>query len=796
VIYPRFSALHLSLTLLVGVASSTSWGQWSLGGNTNATNNGLPALLSDDCIQLTTTQGNVIGTAWHDCTMNLNLPFDLNFEVNLGNNNGGADGMCFVLHQSGTGNNLFGASGGGLGYEGSPLNPSLCVEIDTYQNGDLGDPSEDHIAIQSNTQNTHNIAPPVQAHPNFTNIETGQDYPFRLTWDPTATLLEVYFAGSLRHSINLNLVGGIFAGNPFVNWGFVASTGGVNNTQSFCMTDAGFSSSGPGLNLLVDEEVSLCGEGEVELIASANPGASISWEGQAGASLTATATGVYEVVAELDGCVETNTVDVVLQAIPEIQFQINNEPVSGSVEVCFGDFLGMQVVATAGASAAWDLNGSSSININSSGDYWASASINGCDAEPDFLHVDLLANPTASISALPSTLCWDESGLVQAALGVQSNVVNWTLPSGTFALNQAGPGAYQVHLIGDNGCEASESFQYTMLPPIATGLVNPDPLCDESVATLNISGNVDNISWNVGGNSSQLNVVASMGGGPYIANVTLGNCAQSDTAFVTWWPTPSVGTLPDSVTRCVLEPGYAFNWPTQTSDPVGVWVWSVNNEPATAGYSATAEGNYYIEVRDNATGCSDTHDLHVEVWPNLNVIATAIDPLICIGDSSEVRVELIPVLETDPYEIPFTLAWETEGASGWSSNVVGGEHYVAATNACGTDVAMAEVEEEYCGCNVWIPTAFTPDDDGLNEGFRIVSSCDWDAFSFQIFNRWGERVWSTNDPDRPWDGGAYDLGGGDHYLPDGWYPYVVSWEYREDGIFYREQKSGRVLIVR
>ena len=155
-IYPRFSALHLSLTLLVGVASSTSWGQWSLGGNTNATNNGLPAQLSDDCIQLTTTQGNVIGTAWHDCTMNLNLPFDLNFEVNLGNNNGGADGMCFVLPQSGTGNNLFGASGGGLGYEGSPLNPSLCVEIDTYQNGDLGDPSEDHIAIQSNTQNTHN----------------------------------------------------------------------------------------------------------------------------------------------------------------------------------------------------------------------------------------------------------------------------------------------------------------------------------------------------------------------------------------------------------------------------------------------------------------------------------------------------------------------------------------------------------------------------------------------------------------------------------------------------------------
>lgn len=749
-----------------------------------------------DCVQLTTTATAQVGAAWHDCTLNVSEPFDVTFDVNLGNNNGGADGMCFVLHQAGTGNGTFGVSGGSLGYASGPFNPSLCVEIDTWQNGDVGDPSEDHIAIQSDGQNTHDIAVPVQAHPTFTNIETGQWYPFRVTWDPVATQLEVYFDGFLRHSVNLDLVGGIFAGNPYVNWGFVASTGGATNVHSFCMTDAGYSASGPGLSLLVDEEVSLCGEGQVELSAEANPGAALSWEGQAGSTLTVTQTGTYEVVAELDGCVESTTVDVVLQAIPDIQFQIDGEPVSGSVEVCFGDFLNMHVSATEGAFATWDVNGSSSLNINSSGDYWASASVNGCEAEPDYLHVDLLPNPTANLYAIPSTLCWQETGIVQAALGSASNVVNWNLPAGTSSLNQAGPGMYQVNLVGDNGCEQSESFQYTMLPPIATGLINPAPLCDESVAVLNITGNVDDIAWNVGGNSTQLNVVASMGGGPYVANVTLGNCTQSDTAWVTWWPTPTVGSLPDSVTRCVLDPGYAFNWPTQTSGAVGAWVWSVNDEPATAGYTATAEGNYLVEVRDNATGCSDTHQMHVEVWPNLNVIATAVDPLICIGDSTEVRVEFLPVLDTDPYEIPFTLAWDTEGASGWNSNVAGGQHFVVATNACGVDVAMAEVEEEYCGCHVWIPNAFTPDADGLNEGFRIVSSCEWDAFSFQIFNRWGEQVWSTTDPNRPWDGGAYDLGGGDHYLPDGWYPYIVSWEYREDGIFYREQKTGRVLIVR
>ena len=57
----------------------------------------------------------------------------------------------------------------------------------------------------------------------------------------------------------------------------------------------------------------------------------------------------------------------------------------------------------------------------------------------------------------------------------------------------------------------------------------------------------------------------------------------------------------------------------------------------------------------------------------------------------------------------------------------------------------------------------------------------------------GER-WSTTSI--PWEGGANDLGGGDHFLPDGWYPYLVRWEYTDNGILYREQKTGRILMIR
>ena len=54
----------------------------------------------------------------------------------------------------------------------------------------------------------------------------------------------------------------------------------------------------------------------------------------------------------------------------------------------------------------------------------------------------------------------------------------------------------------------------------------------------------------------------------------------------------------------------------------------------------------------------------------------------------------------------------------------------------------------------------------------------------------------TNDPDTPWDGGAYDLGGGDHFLPDGWYTYVLEWGAIQNGIWTRDVKHGRVLLAR
>jgi gliding motility-associated-like protein len=50
-----------------------------------------------------------------------------------------------------------------------------------------------------------------------------------------------------------------------------------------------------------------------------------------------------------------------------------------------------------------------------------------------------------------------------------------------------------------------------------------------------------------------------------------------------------------------------------------------------------------------------------------------------------------------------------------------------------------------------IPTAFTPNSDGLNDGFRPITK-DVQTLELHVFNRWGEQVFYTTDPDAFWDG--------------------------------------------
>ena len=193
--------------------------------------NGDATIQPGNVFQLTPAIGNQSGSVWNNIQINLNNPFHFNIDIFLGCNNGGADGIAFVLQPIST---SLGSSGGGLGYLG--ISPSFAIEFDTWQNS--SDPSYDHIAIQKNGFLNHNggnnLAGPVGFPPANYQIEDCAWHSAVFMWNPATQTFSLDFDGYTNViSYTGNIVNNIFSGNPMVYWGLTAATGGANNVQKF-----------------------------------------------------------------------------------------------------------------------------------------------------------------------------------------------------------------------------------------------------------------------------------------------------------------------------------------------------------------------------------------------------------------------------------------------------------------------------------------------------------------------------------------------------------------------------------
>jgi hypothetical protein len=76
---------------------------------------------------------------------------------------------------------------------------------------------------------------------------------------------------------------------------------------------------------------------------------------------------------------------------------------------------------------------------------------------------------------------------------------------------------------------------------------------------------------------------------------------------------------------------------------------------------------------------------------------------------------------------------------------------------CYIEQELMVVVTECSGIIYWVPNTFTPDGNESNQQFGPVMSSGYDisGFSFIIFNRWGEVMWETYDPNIFW-GGRYN----------------------------------------
>ncbi|MDA0912526.1 MAG: PKD domain-containing protein [Bacteroidetes bacterium] len=126
----------------------------------------------------------------------------------------------------------------------------------------------------------------------------------------------------------------------------------------------------------------------------------------------------------------------------------------------------------------------------------------------------------------------------------------------------------------------------------------------------------------------------------------------------------------------------------------------------------------------------------------------------------------------------------------------GGEYPVTLVvtdeNGCTSQITrLIEIQDMF---SLYIPTAFTPNNDGVNDAFFIQGSdIDPERFELQIVNRWGNLVFETKDMNEVWYGPA--VAESDHFAQDGVYFYYAV-VYSLSNPAERKEVTGSVMITR
>jgi gliding motility-associated-like protein len=193
--------------------------------------------LGGGCYRLTNNSNNQRGSVWYFGTVDVSESWEMTADVYLGTNNSGADGMVFVIRSSDA--SVLGGNGGRMGYGGNAatrIEPSIGVQMDTYQGNNHGDPWYDHLAIHRDGAVNHNsgdaLAGPVPALTSFGNIENNTEYALRVTYNASTQMMKVYWNCVERLSEVVDIEGII--GTNEVKWGFTAATGGLDNVHRVC----------------------------------------------------------------------------------------------------------------------------------------------------------------------------------------------------------------------------------------------------------------------------------------------------------------------------------------------------------------------------------------------------------------------------------------------------------------------------------------------------------------------------------------------------------------------------------
>ncbi len=481
--------------------------------------------------------------------------------------------------------------------------------------------------------------------------------------------------------------------------------------------------------------------------------ASWTFSGNAVANPAAVSTsGVYTlIVSNAANC--SDTVD--------INLTVGIGPSLGSdqtINVCTGTSIDLTSLYSPGSyPSTWFFNGSTVANstaVSAPGTYTLIATAaNGCaDTAQVFLNVIAVPalGPNQSID-LCSTDFLNLNTLYITTGYTTSWTVNGINVANPAAINSAG--TYVLIATAAGNCADTAEVIVTVMPTPTLGTDVTVGLCAGNVADLtgyfNTTGLIAN--WTLNGLPVvNPNTVGISGTYTLIAS----NAICSDTANVNLTiSSPALG--PDLYFN--LCPGNTINL-SSVFNTAGSVVNYYFNGAALANYTAVYDSGTYLLIATDGNGCADSA---VAVLENIcPCIADFTTSGFCfqepfsfdiIADSAitgahwQFGSPTVP----DQYLInPVVIFPPAESAT----------VTLTLNLTCGTVIVQHDIELVDCAlpCPVFLPGAFTPNEDGQNDQYKWFTECKPDQFELAIYNRYGQEIFKTDNPALGWDGSFDD----------------------------------------
>ncbi|MBC7695601.1 MAG: choice-of-anchor L domain-containing protein [Burkholderiales bacterium] len=510
------------------------------------------------------------------------------------------------------------------------------------------------------------------------------------------------------------------------NYTVVGSVGTCTNSAVSTVTVIGQVISISGIN-------TICNGQSTTLTASG--GSSYNWDNGATTNtiiVTPTNATTYTVTSVAASCTNMAVYTVSVVPIPTVS-------VTGSIS-CPGQ--NNVLIASGASSYVWSTGSTISstvVNPTTNATYTVIGTVASCT---NMAVYTVTVIPTPSISVNNGTICIGDSVVLSPSGG---SSYTWSTGSFSSSITVSPATTTNYTVVGTVGSCTSMAVATVSVASPAVSVSGNNNICIGQSSVLSASGG-SVYSWNTGAGTPAITVTPTVNTS-YTVSTIIASCTNTAIFTVSVTPKPIINVV--GTTICPGQNG------TITATGAITYTWSTGANTGFINVNPIVNTTYTV-TGTTIPACTDTAVYTVNVITSQPDLQSITPNIFCLDSIGKIRVLitngnppyfvswLIPGNGIIPFDTINNVYYFTQ--SGNSSN----ENYtiIAVDQCLFSDTITVNIQT--VDCDISIPNVVTVNGDGVNDYFRINGLENFPGSVLMAFNRWGNKIYSSDDYKNDW----------------------------------------------